>query len=595
MSRVLVVGFAPLPIEMLRMSGPSLRTWHFVSVMLDAGHEVCLIANRGLDVYPADLPDIVSQRKDRLQYHNVSNSQWHSPASLLPLVQEFAPECAVGVTTSGTAAAVPLVGSLPLWGDLYGSIMAEAQMKAQVYGDDSYLAHFWALEQAAIERADRFSTVSERQQWSLIGELGMIGRLNQYTAGYDFALTIPIASESTPFTSTHKVLRGSVVPDDAFIIFYSGGYNTWTDVDTLFAALEQTLVQYPKVYFVSTGGKIEGHDDLTYARFQTMIRTSAHRDHYFLQGWVPTEALPSYYLESDLAVNVDKRSYEAMLGSRTRVLDWLRAGLPCVLSSLPELADAVADAGAGLSYVPGDVDDLVARLRYCLDNPDALAHMRQCAHQLISTFSYEATTRELVKWLAAPTHAPDFDKHVPKVAKAAPPADGITHGFKTRQMLLRAIWRRIDAASVRLGVPSDFMRRVARIGYTWLGTDRTSFKAVYKNYEVPIRMKAGELVTGVVVINNRGNQVWRLPDQDDHAVNLSYHWLNKEGQMVEKEGKRSPLPHAVSPNTRVNAPISILAPNHSGTYQLEIDLVREGVAWFSELNTPPLRLMVEVE
>ncbi|MBX3082722.1 MAG: glycosyltransferase [Anaerolineae bacterium] len=595
MTRIVVLGFAPLPIENLRMSGPSLRTWHFVSMMLNAGHEVCLIANRGLDIYPADLPDIVSQQKDRLLYHNVSNSQWHSPAGLVPLVQSFAPDCAVGVTTSSTAAAVPLIGTLPLWGDLYGSIMAEAQMKAQVYGDDSYLAHFWSLEQAAIERADRFSAVSERQQWALIGELGMIGRLNQYTAGYDFATTIPIASESTPYTSTRKVVRGSVVPEDAFIIFYSGGYNTWTDVDCLFQALEQILSQYPNVYFVSTGGKIEGHDDLTFARFQTMIRSSNQRDRYKLQGWVPAEDVPNYYLESDLAVNVDKRSYEAILGSRTRVLDWLRAGLPCVMSSLPELADDVLAAGAGLTYEPGSVTDLTARLRYCLDNLEAVRQMRQCAQQLLGKFSYEATTRDLLKWLEQPAHAPDFEKNVPKLAKPVPPPPAITNALSTRRMVLLAVWRRVDAFSAKLGIPSHRMRSLARTGRRWLGYETQPFKAAYRHYTVPKRMKAGQTYTGKVVIDNQGDQVWRLPEQDDHAVNLSYHWLNLEGQVLEREGKRSPLPHPVKPRSRVIAPITILAPTQPGFYQIEIDLVREGVAWFSELAVPVLRFRVEIE
>ena len=75
------------------------------------------------------------------------------------------------------------------------------------------------------------------------------------------------AKPHAPFTSTRKIIRGGLIPDDAFVIFYSGGYNTWTDVETLFAALDQLMADYPQMYFVSTGGKIEGHDDLTYSRF----------------------------------------------------------------------------------------------------------------------------------------------------------------------------------------------------------------------------------------------------------------------------------------------------------------------------------------
>src|SRR5207247_3638588 len=140
----------------------------------------------------------------------------------------------------------------------YGSIMAEAQLKALVYGDDAYLSHFWTMERKAIERGDIFSTVSDRQRWSLIGELGMWGRLNQWTSGYEFATSIPIASDTRRYQLDRRVIRDSV-GDDAFIILYTGGYNTWTDIDTLFSALEIVMCDFPAVVFVSTCGKIEGH------------------------------------------------------------------------------------------------------------------------------------------------------------------------------------------------------------------------------------------------------------------------------------------------------------------------------------------------
>jgi glycosyltransferase involved in cell wall biosynthesis len=593
MTRVLVVGFAPLPLENLRMNGPSWRTWHFVAALLEAGHEVCLIANRGVGVYPDDLPDLTLQRKDALTYLNVSHSQWRTPAGLLPHIAAFAPHCALGVTTTGAAAAVEAAGDLPLWADLYGSVMAEAQMKAAVYGDDSYLAHFLRLEYAPVWRADRFSTVSERQQWALVGELGILGRLNQYTVGYAFVTTIPVGSETAPLVSTRTLLRGAVVPPDAFVILYSGGYNTWTDVDSLFAALEQVLALYPHVAFVSTGGKIDGHDDLTFARFRTLIAQSAHRHRYHLQGWVPAADLPSYYLESNVAVNVDKPSYEALLGSRTRALEWLRAGLPCVMSSLPELAERIATGGAGLIYRPGDVPDLVACLRRCIDSPTQLQAMRERTGEVLAQFSYQATTRDFLQWIAQPTRSPDAGKKIRPLLKLAPPARGLTPTTGGFAWLLLRLWRRITAIAARIGVQPRAMRRLAKLGKRWLGVDRVPFAVQYAPLVLPTPIRATSPVRFEVTLTNRGTQPWLATG--DHPIVIAARWLPADPTAAVREAECSPLPRPIRAGERLTLPMTVTAPTLPGHYRLELDVQRQGVAGFAELGSPALTVPLEVQ
>jgi glycosyltransferase involved in cell wall biosynthesis len=591
MTRVLIVGFAPLPVERLPMSGPSLRTWHLVSAILGAGHEVCLIANRGHDVYPADLPPITSQRNGALTYHNVADEQWHTPAALISLVTAFAPTCVVGITAAGSAASVPLASLLPLWADLYGSLMAEAQMKAQVFNDDSYLAHFWRIELAALQRADRFSTVSARQRWALIGELGLVGRLNRWTSGYEFATTMPIAVETTPFVPQAPLLRGRVVPEGAFVILYSGGYNTWCDVDGLFAALEGVMHRHLHVHFVSTGGKIEGHDPHTFARFTSMVSASPHASRYHLQGWVPAADLPAYYAESDVAVNADKPSYEAMLGSRTRALDWLRAGLPCVLSDLPELAAEFRAAGVALTYRAGDVEDLSACLERCVAHPDLLRTMRKKAPALLHQYSYAATTAGLLRWVAEPSHAPDFMRNPPQLSR---PADDALTSAALSRLVLIAMWGHVQRIARRLSVPEGMLARVGRLGARWLGIDRPPLAVEFVSHTLPVIMYAGGHHTGEVVLKNVGARTWPVAAGRTAPLNLSYHWRTAAGVLIEKEGVRSALPHRVPPDAAVTVTATILAPTTPGQYLLELDLVQEGVTWLSECGSPSLYLHVDV-
>lgn len=597
--RVLMFGFSPLPVENLRMTGPSLRTWHFLNVVLASGHEVCLVGYRPHSgVYPSDLPDIVSQRKGDLLYHNLANRAWFSPKAVRPLVDQWRGDCVVGVTTAGAAAAADYADSLPLWADLYGSIMAEAQVKALVYGDDSYLAHFWEMERKVLERADLISAVSERQKWAVVGELGMWGRLNQWTSGYDFVKVIPVASETTPYARRAPFVRGKWVDENAFIVLYTGGYNTWTDVETLFKALECVMAVRPEVVFVSTGGQIEGHDDMTYARFQSMIRQSAFRDRYKLLGWLSSEALQSCYLESNVGVITDRASYEALLGSRTRVLDWMRAGLPCILSSLTELAQAVVEADAGMAYPPANVDELAHCLLRCAEQRSATAAMGQRARQLLlERYSFEMTTQALQAWVGQPTHAPDYGRNVQKLV--APHRAGGGQGLKSLAQtgfllgLSMRLWPIFVSATNALGL-SRMQAWVVELSRRLLLLSRSSYRAAYLSYQLPTQMQVGEVYRGNVKLLNTSSLAWLTSKQTPNPVCVSYRWIREDGEVLVWEGARSSLETVVERGQTATVPVLISAPKKAGRYVLQLDLVRENVAWFSEQGSPGPSALVEV-
>lgn len=598
MTRILIFGYGPLPGEGLRLTGPGLRTWHFVSVLREAGHEVCLIGDRIAQTYPDDLPPVITRREPGWLYQSVADTIWHSPKSLGPLIADFKPDCVISVTTPAAIIAANNIGPLPLWADLYGSIMAEAQLKALVYGDDALLPYFWNIERRAIERADFFSAVSERQMWSIVGELGLLGRLNQWTSGHELATTIPIASESEPYSMTRRVIRGTLVDDSAFVILYSGGYNTWTDVDTLFAALEQVMSQRPEVVFVSTGGRIEGHDDLTFVRFQRMIEGSPHWERYKLQGWVPSEDVPGYYLESDLAVNVDRMSYEALLGSRTRVLDWLRAGLPFVMSSLTELGEQAAAARAGLTYRAGDVQDLTACLLRCITDPVERQAMGQRGRALLlEKFTYQATSQRLLAWAERPARAPDTDRPVPKLVQ---PYQNVGTQFlqviKKRQLNLSlavTVWPLVVRITNVLRL-HGLQRRLAKIGMRALRMERAPYQARYSAVEVPLVMRAGEICEGRVTLTNTMAAIWPAATGPG-SFSLSYHWKDESGRLIVRDGLRTPIPSLVEPGQSVTLTFRVAAPDAPGQYVLELDMLREGVTWFSEVGATGVGLPVRVE
>jgi hypothetical protein len=77
-------------------------------------------------------------------------------------------------------------------------------------------------------------------------------------------------------------------------------------------------------------------------------------------------------------------------------------------------------------------------------------------------------------------------------------------------------------------------------------------------------------------------------------VFTSYHWLDAKGGIVEFDGARTPLPRGVAPGETCEVAITIRTPPSPGRYRLAIDLVREGVTWFSQAGCPWLEVPFEI-
>jgi hypothetical protein len=112
----------------------------------------------------------------------------------------------------------------------------------------------------------------------------------------------------------------------------------------------------------------------------------------------------------------------------------------------------------------------------------------------------------------------------------------------------------------------------------------SAYDVRYRGFEGPTRMRAGAEVRATLEIANAGWDTWR--SDGAHPVRVSYHWLDRGGEVAQFDGVRSDLPRAVGPDDTCRVFIAITAPATPGDYVLAIDLVKEGVTWFSEAGVP---------
>ena len=283
MRRIMIFGIGPIAIEnSQKFHAGGNRAWHLAKPLLDEGFEIILICMRVTNKDSQNIPLEECSKNGNLTYYSVDEiACFANDEYLVKKINQHKPDAIIGACDYPAARATAVAGKLPVWADIHGYPMGEAQAKAYHYNEQGYIHHFWNIHREVLRKADRFSVTSERQRMALIGELGVMGRMNGYTFEEQLVTQIPIAWDpSTPY------LFNSRLKEDPFIVFFSGGYNLWCDVETLFQGLEIAMRKNPLIRFLSTGGAIEGHDDKTYPKFQQLISNSLHKDRYDLKGWV---------------------------------------------------------------------------------------------------------------------------------------------------------------------------------------------------------------------------------------------------------------------------------------------------------------------
>ena len=120
-----------------------------------------------------------------------------------------------------------------------------------------------------------------------------------------------------------------------------------------------------------------------------------------------------------------------------------------------------------------------------------------------------------------------------------------------------------------------------------------AFDAEYSDPDIPEVMGTSQDVTVDVTVRNSSWREWRS-EQTPHPILLSYHWLDARRGPVEYDGLRTPLPRSVAPGEACALTVRVRTPAKPGNYVLEIDLVEEGVSWFSRAGTRPLRSRIRV-
>ena len=400
MTRVLILTGDPIG---ERMAGPAIRAWNIAITLQADGHEVRLVTTTRAE--REDAPFMLAAVAPGDEAGIRAHERW---ADVI-LFQGY------GLNQFATIRRTDRF----LVADVYDPMHLEMLEQGR-----ELPAATWSLRVAnardalddQLRRADFVLCASERQRLFYLGHLAALGRINPATYGDDPDLRalldlMPFGLDAEPPTPG-TALRG-VAPGfdaDSQILIWGGGLYSWFDPLALIRAVAEARAAHPNLRLFFLGTRHPGVDEMGIVReaFDLARELGVEGSQVvFNDTWVPYADRGAYLSDANAGVSTHHVHLETTFAFRTRILDYLWAGLPMVVTEGDSFADLVREEALGVVVPGGDVPALVAAFAEVLD-PARAAVYRANVARVRARFAWPVVLAPLRAFVAAPYHAADY-------------------------------------------------------------------------------------------------------------------------------------------------------------------------------------------
>ena len=401
--KVLVITGDPIG---AKMAGPAIRAWH-IAAALAADNEVTLLTMSALE--PVDAPF-------RLVQVRAGDERAFEPFESWADVIVFQGHAMSVFETLRDSEKIIVA-------DIYDPMQLEQLEQARELPAATWTKQVKDATDVLndqLARGDFFLCASERQRFFYLGQLSALGRLNPATYDTDPDLTglidiVPFGLDSTAPAHERNVLRGErpgFATDDK-ILLWSGGLYNWFDPASLITAVASLAERHDDVrlFFQGTKHPHPGVPEMAVVRESRELSASLgvlDTNVFFNDSWVDYSDRQNYLLEADAGVSTHFSHIETTFSFRTRILDYLWAGLPMVVTDGDSFAELVRDEGLGLVVPATDVEALAAALELVLYDAEFAERCRANIERVRERFFWERVLEPLVDFVRSPHRAADL-------------------------------------------------------------------------------------------------------------------------------------------------------------------------------------------
>lgn len=442
------------------MAGPAIRAWHIADELSEDDHQVKLVTTTG----------ICERQSDRFEVQAPDGARW----------AELEQWCEVVVHQGYALTKVPQLRRSPkiMVCDAYDPIQLEAlelsKGTPEPQRSDAIDIAVKVLNDQ-LTRADLVLCASDKQRDLWLGTLASLGRASP--PNYDADATLhrlidvaPFGLPADPPTQSHSAIRGVVpgIEEHDHVVIWGGGLYNWFDPITLIQAVNLLKEQIPSIRLFFMGGR---HPNPLTPEMRTSYKAHSLSDElgltgvnvFFNEGWVEYEQRHNYLLDADVGVSLHLDHIETSFSFRTRILDYIWAGLPIIATSGDAFAEMIEKYNLGIVVPPEDPDATAEALRRLLVDAELADNCARATAELRPVFAWRRAMRPLLAFCREPAQAPDRVR-----PPGSPPRrDGLPSRLERADRLREATLRRYRRGglnSVAEGVANTVRRVSSRRG-----------------------------------------------------------------------------------------------------------------------------------
>jgi glycosyltransferase involved in cell wall biosynthesis len=347
--RILAVTTSPLPYGEQITDGPGYRMWNLLQEV-----------RRSHEVHVLSLYESFHQRRGNLEAVSEGGVHLerpsHSPRVVSRRVREIDPDVIYYPWSAS-----PFVGNanrdIPTILDFCGpglleSFAGQGHIPAPLLRQK--LDSFWG--------GDFLITTSDRQRFYILGLLAASGRLTMGTFARDDPL-VHVVRLTPPAEPPRATTLRPEREGEELIVLLAGAFLPWYDYSKLASSIKQLDDHSRSAIRLVVVGANPRMPEVE-ERVRGAFGGEGVRDVVHLAGYVPFSKRAEYYLGADVALSIGPHSVEDELSSRTRIIDYLWAGLPVITSGRDEYSAMFIDAGAAFPFgqSPSSLAETLERL-----------------------------------------------------------------------------------------------------------------------------------------------------------------------------------------------------------------------------------------
>ncbi|MBC7334011.1 MAG: glycosyltransferase, partial [Actinobacteria bacterium] len=435
------------------MAGPAIRVWNFAKVLSQYMNVILAIPNE---------PNLPEQEFKIVQYRTDNE------------LREIIKNVDIILSGGTTFLKYPSIKNSEkfLIMDIYDpyNLASLVEYKDEPFEkrlDVHKLIHYNLNEQ--LYWGDFFICASERQRDFWLGMLAALGRVNPFSHDEDPTLrkmidVVPFGLPSNMPLHTENVLKGVIkgasnksgIYKNDFVVIWGGGIYNWFDPLTLIRAMAEIsrVASDVKLFFMGVKHPNPQVKELKMVDESVSLSKKLgvyEKNVFFNFGWVEYDKRQNYLLESDAGIITHPLHVETRFSYRTRVLDYIWAGLPIISTRGDSLSDLIEKEGLGITVREGNVVDIVEAILKLKEDRKFYEECVKNIERIREEFTWEKVCEPLIKFCKDPVVSA-YKKKLEKEGEA----EGKVEGYKLNR---RGLAEQGSALSAKRGGAVYLVRR----------------------------------------------------------------------------------------------------------------------------------------